>query len=76
MSVYTYSEARQNLAQLLEKAKKDSEVIIKRKNGDTFKIVPIKSKKSGLDVKGIKVNITAKEIVKIIREGRERKIYN
>jgi len=72
MSVYTYSEARQNLSDVLDEARNESEVIIKRKNGDIFKIVPIKKRKSGLDVKGINLKIKASEIVDIVREVRSR----
>jgi hypothetical protein len=38
--VYTYSEARQNLASLLEKAAKEGEVRIKRKDGQIFVVKP------------------------------------
>ena len=38
--MYTYSEARQKLATLLEQAVKEGEVKIKRKDGQTFVIRP------------------------------------
>jgi prevent-host-death family protein len=40
MMVYTYSEARQNLASLLDKAAEEGEVRIKRKDGRVFVIKP------------------------------------
>jgi prevent-host-death family protein len=69
---YTYSEARQNLSSVLDKAGQDGEVRIIRKNGQVYVIRPKKQTKSPLDVPGVKVNITAEEIVNLVREGRER----
>lgn len=72
MQVYTYSEARQKLAIVLEQAENTGKVLIRRKNGRTFALVPEKIASSPLDVPSIKANITTQEIVNIVREGRER----
>ncbi len=72
MQVYTYSEARQKLAMILDQAENTGKVIIRRKDGRTFALVPEKVVSSPLDVPTIKANITTQEIVDIIREGRER----
>jgi hypothetical protein len=72
MQVYTYSEARQKLALALEKAERTGKVLIRRKDGRTFALVPEKTASSPLDVPTIKANITTQEIVDIVREGRER----
>jgi antitoxin Phd len=72
MHVYTYSEARQKLASVLEQAEDTGKVLIKRKDGRTFALVPERNATSPLDVPSIKANITTQEIVDIIREGRER----
>jgi len=72
MKTYTYSEARQNLASLLEEARADGAVKISRKDGKSFILRPELSGKSPLDVEGVDVDITTDEIVSIIREGRER----
>jgi hypothetical protein len=72
MQVYTYSEARQKLAIVLEQAENTGKVLIKRKDGRTFALVPEKIAHSPLNVPSIQANITTKEIVNIIREGRER----
>jgi antitoxin Phd len=72
MRVYTYSEARQKLALVLEQAEDTGKVIIKRKDGRTFALVPERNATSPLDVPSIKAEITTQEIVDIIREGRER----
>ena len=72
MQVYTYSEARQKLAFVLEQAESTGKVLIRRKDGRTFALVPEKNVSSPLDVPSIKAKITTKEIVDIVREGRER----
>ena len=73
MQVYTYSEARQKLAIVLEQAEDTGKVLIRRKDGRTFALVPEKIVSSPLDVPSIKARITTQELVDIIREGRERK---
>ncbi|HBH49193.1 MAG TPA: prevent-host-death protein [Bacteroidales bacterium] len=72
MQVYTYSEARQKLASVLEEAENTGKVLIRRKDGRTFSLVPEKNISSPLDVPSIEVKITTQEIVDIVREGRER----
>ncbi|NOZ68613.1 MAG: type II toxin-antitoxin system Phd/YefM family antitoxin [Deferribacteres bacterium] len=72
MTTYTFSEARQKLSSVLEKARTQGEVLIKRKDGSIFVVKPVSSKRSPLDVAGINANLSAKEIVDIVREIRER----
>ena len=72
MQVYTYSEARQKLAKVLEQAEISGKVLIRRKDGRTFALVPEKIPASPLDVPSIKADITTQQIVDIIRKGRER----
>jgi hypothetical protein len=72
MRVFTYSEARQKLAMILDQAENSGKVLIRRKDGRTFALVPEKVVSSPLDVPSIKAKITTQEIVDIIREGRER----
>ena len=71
MKVYTYSEARQRLADVLNIARNE-EVIIKRRGGETFSIIFKKSKKSPFDVPGIQTKATTKDILAAVRESRER----
>jgi hypothetical protein len=47
-------------------------VLIKRKDGSLFEVLPITPKGSPLDVKGVDVGLDAAEIVGILREIRER----
>ena len=72
MKIYTYSEARQKLALVLEQAENTGKVLIRRKDGRTFALVPEKSAASPLEVPSIKAKITTQEIVDIVRQGRER----
>lgn len=72
MQVFTYSEARQKLAMILDQAENTGKVLIRRRDGRTFALVPEKIVSSPLDVPSVKAKITTQEIVDIIREGRKR----
>jgi antitoxin (DNA-binding transcriptional repressor) of toxin-antitoxin stability system len=70
MNTYTFTEARQKLASLLEQAARSGEVRIKRRDGQVFVIRPQKRKGSPLDVSGVDLNLTRDEILKSIQESR------
>ena len=70
MIVYTYSEARQNLASLLDRAAQEGEVRIKRKDGQVFVVKPEPRAESPLDVEGVDLGLTRTEILQFIQEGR------
>ena len=70
MNTYTYTEARQKLASLLEQAAKYGEVRIKRRDGQVFVIKPQKRSGSPLDVDGIDLNLSRSEILESVEEGR------
>jgi len=72
MRVYTYSEARQKLSSILDKAESMGKVIIRRKDGRTFALIPEKTPSSPLDVPSIKATISTEELVKIVRKERGR----
>ena len=72
MQVYSYSEARQKLATILKQAESTGKVIIRKKDGRTFALIPEKIAASPLDVPSIEAKISTEEIVDFIREGRER----
>ena len=71
-TVFTYSEARQKLATVLEQSRTEGEVRIKRKDGQEFVIRPAERPESPLDVEGIDLEMSAEEIVGFVREVRER----
>ena len=72
MKVYTFSEARQNFATVLENAQKEGAVRITRRDGRAFTIQPVQESKSPLEVKGVKLKLNRNEIVAAVRESRER----
>ncbi|HEY0139958.1 MAG TPA: type II toxin-antitoxin system Phd/YefM family antitoxin [Thermoanaerobaculia bacterium] len=72
MKTYKFSEARQNLAALLDEAASSGEVRISRRDGRSFVIRPAKTKRSPLDVPGIDADVSAEEIVKTVRDSRRR----
>lgn len=72
MQVYTYSEARQKLASVLDKAEVSGKVLIRRKDGRTFALAPERTEKSPLDVPSIKARVSTDELVSIVRKERGR----
>jgi len=73
MSLYKYSEARQNFASLLEEAFTKGEVKIQRKDGTIFVLRPIESDQSPLDVKALNLDLSETDIVDAVRAGRKPK---
>jgi antitoxin Phd len=74
MKVYTYSKAREKLADILEESKKE-EVVIRRRRGDLYSIVPKPHpRRSPFDVAGLKKGLSRKQILDAIRESRERPV--
>lgn len=72
MDVYTYSEARQNFSTVLDKAEATGKVLIRRKDGRTYALVPEPSAASPLDVPSIQADVSTQEIVTLIRDQRRR----
>ncbi len=72
MREYSFTEARQRFASILDEAKREGAVCIKKRDGEVFYIKPAVPKKSPLDVKAVDLDISSSEIVDIIREGREK----
>ena len=71
-TVYTYSDARQNLATLLNQALQEGEVRIRRKDGKTFVIRPETRYDSPLsNIDSVDLGISTQEIVRFVRESRE-----
>jgi antitoxin Phd len=72
MRVYTYSEARQKLSSVLDTAESTGKVIIRRKDGRTFALIPERTRRSPLDVPSIQATVSTKELVEIVRKERGR----
>ena len=70
MKIFTYSEARQNLAKLLLMAQ-DEEIEIRRKDGSIFSLTAKKSQgKSPFDVSGINTKATTQDILDAVMDSR------
>ena len=73
MREYSFTEARQHFASILDEAKRKGVVCIKKRDGESFYIKPAEPKASPLDIEGIDLGMSSSEIVDVVREGRERK---
>ena len=71
MNIYTFSEARQQLATLLNEARRDGEVRIRRRDGQVFVVQPAADDdRSPLDVPGIDTTLARGELAEILRDSR------
>lgn len=72
MKTYTYSEARQRLARLLDEATREGQVRIRRQDGSTFTLQPVVQAGSPLDVPGVRARLRRGELVDLLRSERRR----
>ena len=72
MQIYTCSETKQKLSSVLDKAQAMGKVIIRRKDGRTFVLVPEETRRSPLDVPSIRARVTTGELVEIVKKGRRK----
>jgi hypothetical protein len=72
MKEYTYSEARQKFASVLDKAYREGAVRIKRRDGKAFVVRPEKKSKSPLAVKGLNLEISRQNILDFLIAGRRK----
>lgn len=72
MKLYTLDDARQQFSKVLDTAKKEGKVLIRRRDGSLFSLVAEKAVVSPFDVEGISTKVTTSEIVDILRSERER----
>ena len=70
MKEFSYSEARQRLASLLEKARREGAVRIRRRDGQVFVLRPEEQTGSPLDVPSLRLRIPRAELLAAVREGR------
>ena len=71
MRIYNYSEAQQDLSAVLNTAL-SQDVIVRKQNGQRFKIIPMKENinQSPFDVLGINTDITTEELVETLKQSR------
>lgn len=74
MNTYTYAQARQQLAKVLDEAARDGGVQITRRDGSTFILRPARVQGSPLDVASVQLDraTNREEIVEAVRKTRER----
>lgn len=72
MKLYTFSDARQQFSKVLDTAKKEGKVLIRRRDGSLFSLVAETAVISPFDVEGISTKVTSAEIVDLLRSERER----
>jgi len=72
MKIYTYSEARRNLANLLEEAGRKGEVRIRRRDGKSFVVRPEQPSRSPFDVEGVDLGLKREQIVSAIHDSRKK----
>ena len=73
MTVFTYSQARQKFSTVLDIARREGSVQIRRRDGSIFSILPARrAKKSPFRIKGIKTRATTSDILDAVRESRSR----
>ena len=70
MRVYTYSEARKELSELLNRARRDGEVAIRRRDGQSFVVRPSVRSGSPLDVPGVGSGLSRKDVLDLVRTSR------
>ena len=70
MKLYTYSDARQRFASVLETASKEGKVLIRKRDGTLFAVTPEPDTKSPFEVQGVATDLTTSELVDLIREER------
>ncbi|TVQ98439.1 MAG: prevent-host-death protein [Desulfovibrionales bacterium] len=71
MQVFTYSQARQALATVLNTARSER-VLITRRGGETFEVTLRPAPKSPFDVPGVTTRAATRDILAAIRESRSR----
>lgn len=71
MTIFTFTEARQNFSEILKKARLEGKVVVKCRDGATFEIKPIPASKSPLDVEGVDLGLSMDEIIGAIHETRK-----
>jgi len=72
MRLFTFSDARQQFSRVLDIAKKEGKVLIRRRDGSLFSLVPVQETLSPFDVEGVTTGVTTSEIVEVLRSERAR----
>jgi antitoxin Phd len=70
MKLYTYSTARQRLAEVLEEASRQGEVQIRRQDGRVYAVTPVAESTQSpfANVTGRPVDVTSKDLLQAVRD--------
>lgn len=71
MRTYTYSEARQRLAAVLDRARREGRVQIRRQDGTVYMVQPVSVQGSPLDVPGVETTLKPGELTRLLRQQRK-----
>ncbi len=72
MKVFTYSEARQHLAEVLELAESEGAVRIRRRDGRSFKVSLERETSSPLEGIGVRAPVGLENLLSALEETRGR----
>jgi hypothetical protein len=71
VKIYTYSEARERLAEILNIAREE-DVMIQGRGGEVFPIVLKKKSRSPFAIPGIKTQASTKDILQAVKDSRRQ----
>lgn len=74
MLVVTYSEARRTFASILDKAKEDGAVIIRRADGSMFRLIPEPGASSPFNGVATEIRLKRGELKKALDESKDHTI--
>lgn len=72
MPIYNYADICDSFTDLFDKAKENTEVIVKRENGELYLITLVRKKGAAYNLPETDLGLSRNEIVSFIRETRER----
>lgn len=71
MREYTFSRARQEFSSLLDEARREGGVLIRRRDGQVFEVRPAaQTGRSPFDVPGVDVSLGSGELLAVLAESR------
>lgn len=73
MKVYSYSQARPKLTEVLNRSKSEA-VIIRRRAGETFSVAPQTPETSPLNIPGLSTTAATRDILGVIRDVLRRPV--
>jgi hypothetical protein len=71
MKIYTFSQARQNLLEVLNRSKSET-VLIRRRTGEVFAVTSRAPVGSPFDVPGVNTKVRTADILAAVREVHRR----